>query len=144
MFGQSNNCLRFQGLRTTSLYFPPSNVPCAGMQVAVDVPLMSAGLDSLSSVELRNALQARFGLDMPVTVMFDHPTVQALAGFITGQLLEKEPIGQKLQVVRSSPVAALQDLVGQLQGIVSGVLGNSVPADQPLMAAGLDSLGKLA
>ena len=104
---------------------------------------MSAGLDSLSSVELRNALQARFDLDLPVTVMFDHPTVQALAGFISGQLLEKEADGQNVQVVRYNPVAALQDLVGQLQSTVAGVLGNSVPADQPLMAAGLDSLGKL-
>ena len=104
---------------------------------------MSAGLDSLSSVELRNALQTRFGLDLPVTVMFDHPTVQALASFISGQLLEKEPIGQKLQVVRSVPVAALEELVGQLHGIVAGMLGADVPADQPLMAAGLDSLGKL-
>ena len=113
------------------------------MQVAVDVPLMSAGLDSLSSVELRNALQARFDLDLPVTVMFDHPTVQALARFISSQLLEKEPAGQELQVVRSSPAAALQDLVGELQGIVVGVLGNSVDVDEPLMAAGVDSLGKL-
>ncbi|GAB4814934.1 hypothetical protein N2152v2_001980 [Parachlorella kessleri] len=113
------------------------------LQVAIDVPLMSAGLDSLSSVELRNALQARFDLDLPVTVMFDHPTVHALAGFISGQLLDKDLVGQELQVVQFSPVAALQDLVGQLQGIVAGVLGSNVPEDQPLMAAGLDSLGAI-
>ncbi|GAB4814935.1 hypothetical protein N2152v2_001981 [Parachlorella kessleri] len=115
----------------------------ASLQVAVDVPLMSAGLDSLSSVELRNALQTRFGLDLPVTVMFDHPTVQALAVFISDQLLDKGSGGHELHVVQSSPVADLQDLVGQLQSIVAGVLGSNVSADQPLMAAGLDSLGAI-
>ena len=37
-------------------------------------------------MELRNALGAAFGLQLPATVTFDYPTVDALAGYVSGQL----------------------------------------------------------
>ena len=33
-------------------------------------------------MELRNALSARFGLQLPATAVFDYPSVRALAGYI--------------------------------------------------------------
>ena len=51
---------------------------CWGWQVLPDQPLMEAGLDSIGAVELRNAVGAKFGVDLPATVTFDHPTPQAL------------------------------------------------------------------
>ena len=45
-------------------------------------PSEQAGLDSLGSVELRNALTTRFGVELPATAVFDYPSVAALAGFI--------------------------------------------------------------
>ena len=48
-----------------------------GAEVAPNVPLMSAGLDSLGAVELRNGITAKFGISMPATVAFDYPTLQA-------------------------------------------------------------------
>ena len=53
-----------------------------GSDVSVDQPLMEAGLDSLSAVELRNELGDKFGMELPATVMFDYPSIKALAGFI--------------------------------------------------------------
>jgi len=47
---------------------------------------VQAGLDSLGAVELRNSLSARFGVDLPATIVFDHPTVNALAAHIARQL----------------------------------------------------------
>lgn len=47
---------------------------------------VQAGLDSLGSVELRNALSAQFEVELPATAVFDYPTVAALAGFIARQL----------------------------------------------------------
>ena len=53
-----------------------------GSVVGHDQPLMAAGLDSLGAVELRNALAAAFGTELPPTVTLDYPTVAALAGHI--------------------------------------------------------------
>lgn len=64
-----------------------------GVAVGLNDPLMAAGLDSLGAVELRNDLEAAFDCKLPSTVVFDYPTVGALAGFLAtaldGRIVEK-------------------------------------------------------
>ena len=53
-----------------------------GTTVATDAPLMSVGLDSISATEFTNALAERFERELPQTLMFDHPTIDAMANYI--------------------------------------------------------------
>ena len=45
-------------------------------------PLMEAGLDSLGSVELRSQLEKLLDMQLPATLMFDYPSMSAMAAFI--------------------------------------------------------------
>lgn len=47
---------------------------------------MQTGLDSLGTVQLQSAISDTFGLALPATVTFDHPTFRALAAHINIQL----------------------------------------------------------
>jgi acyl carrier protein len=44
------------------------------------------GVDSLTSVELRNALQSSLGIDLPSTLIFKYPTIEAVSEFLAGTL----------------------------------------------------------
>ena len=45
---------------------------------SLDAPLQELGIDSLGAVEFRNALQAKLGVRLPATTLFDYPTTKAI------------------------------------------------------------------
>lgn len=44
------------------------------------------GMDSLTSVEMRNALQGSLGIDLPSTLIFKYPTIEAVSEFLADTL----------------------------------------------------------
>lgn len=51
---------------------------------------------SAGSVELKNAVGSLFGLELPATLAFDYPTVEALAGYIAARLVLDEQAQQQV------------------------------------------------
>ncbi|MFC4508606.1 SDR family NAD(P)-dependent oxidoreductase, partial [Streptomyces vulcanius] len=51
-----------------------------------DAPFTGQGFDSMTAVQLRNTLVKAFGVRLPTTLLFDHPTPRAVAAFMVGEL----------------------------------------------------------
>ena len=53
-----------------------------GTVVPNDAPLMGAGLDSLSAVDLVQTLGQRLGTELEPTALFDYPTIGSLTKYL--------------------------------------------------------------
>ena len=58
----------------------------AAVEVGPADPLMESGIDSLGGVELKNNIEAMYGVELPATAAFDYPSVEALAGLVSEQI----------------------------------------------------------
>ncbi|NIM40826.1 MAG: hypothetical protein GTN84_07715 [Hydrogenophaga sp.] len=70
--------------------------------------LMDLGFDSLMAVQLRNQLGTGLGLDkpLPATLMFDHPTIDALATHLLGRVAPAEAAGPVVAPIATSAAPA--------------------------------------
>ena len=123
-----------------------------GVRVGADAPLMAAGIDSLGAVELRDALQEALGVQLPGALLFDYPTISTMAAhlaslipsaaepatLVAGPTLRTSAGGHQMSR-DAGPM--LQEVHAQVGKIVKQVMGMEMGPTEPLMAAGLDSLG---
>ncbi|MFI6079343.1 SDR family NAD(P)-dependent oxidoreductase [Actinoplanes sp. NPDC051343] len=56
-----------------------------GEAVGSTLPFTDLGIDSLTAVELRNALSATLGRKLPATLVFDYATPEAVARYLAGE-----------------------------------------------------------
>ncbi|CAH0159330.1 type I polyketide synthase [Roseomonas sp. CECT 9278] len=76
------------------------------------------GLDSLTSVELRNRLQRSLGRALPATITFDHPNVEALSAHLLGEAAA--PPDTATQEMTEEEALALIDREAARLGIPDG------------------------
>ncbi len=56
-------------------------------EILLDLPLMDAGIDSLGAVAVRNSIGTAFAhLSVPSVLVFDHPTIRAIADYIAAEV----------------------------------------------------------
>lgn len=119
---------------------------------AMDVPLAESGLDSLAAVQLRNTLQQQTSLALPSTMMFDYPTMQEMAEFISSQA-SVAPVAPATSVApAATPVANVAaptastdstiplEVSKVISAAVRTALEETPQLDTPLTEMGLDSL----
>jgi myxalamid-type polyketide synthase MxaE and MxaD/epothilone polyketide synthase C/epothilone polyketide synthase D len=58
----------------------------------VEAPLTTLGMDSLMGLELRNRIEAVFGVTLPAAQLWKYPTVAALSGHLAGGSREAVPV----------------------------------------------------
>ena len=73
-------------------------------EISTDQPFSELGFDSVTAVELRNLMQAKTGVSMPATLVFDYPTVVRVVRYLAGELGDAQSAGSAV-VPRLVPVA---------------------------------------
>lgn len=96
--------------------------------------LLVAGIElsaelSAEMVQLRNQLMTSFSIDISPTLFYTYATPLALAEFIANEAAPDSSAGMSLEL--------------QVAAFVMDTLNKGVGLDEPLMAAGIDSLGDL-
>ena len=79
-------------------------------------PLGELGLDSLLAVELRNTLGSAIGRQLPATLLFDYPTLDALTDYLLDEVFAM-PDGETQPPEGASAMAAGAGLVASVESL---------------------------
>jgi acyl transferase domain-containing protein/NADPH:quinone reductase-like Zn-dependent oxidoreductase/acyl carrier protein len=85
----------------------------ASQSIATTRPLQEYGLDSLLSIELRNALSSDLEVKLPATTLFDYPTIASLMNYLLRDVLEM----RTSEGPARNGVAPKQDAIGAVASL---------------------------
>jgi polyene macrolide polyketide synthase len=104
-------------------------------EVAIELPFHDLGVDSLTSVELRNRLAVATGLQLPATLAFDQPTPLALIEYLDAELMRTAAAP-----ARPSPGPSVPDGLAALEAAAAGLDDEARGAVRARLRALLDVL----
>ena len=110
------------------------------------VPLTELGFDSLMAVEWSNQIGAAAGITIPVTLLFDYPTIDAIGGFVLNKVLNlgEDPVDvaetQESEAAESN-IESLFDSIEQMSDNQVDALIASQPNDDSTPESGTSEGG---
>jgi len=78
---------------------------------------MDQGFDSLMAVELRNRLSQIIGKTLPVSLLFDYPTLEKIRDFILNEVLDfKEE--REVQKEKKPVEESAEDILDEIESLI--------------------------
>jgi 3-oxoacyl-(acyl-carrier-protein) synthase/NADPH:quinone reductase-like Zn-dependent oxidoreductase/acyl carrier protein len=88
--------------------------------IPIRKPLADLGMDSLMAIDLRDALSRELGSDLPATLLFRYPTIEALAQFLAASAETPEESDPLPNLSREETVALLDERLDALDRLYPG------------------------
>jgi NADPH:quinone reductase-like Zn-dependent oxidoreductase/3-oxoacyl-(acyl-carrier-protein) synthase/acyl carrier protein len=80
-------------------------------EVDTKIPLMDAGIDSLSVVQFTNILTTSFNITLSGTLLFDFPTIELITEHIHEEIAKQECVNKELYDIVTSTTNSGDDLI---------------------------------
>ena len=91
----------------------------------IHLPLMDQGFDSLMVVELRNLLKESFSLSLPVSLLFNYPTIQDISAYLAHEIAQTNHIATTYsegmqQDNNPDMTSETDDLLDEIESLING------------------------
>ena len=97
--------------------------------VEEDTGFFDMGMDSMTAVELRNALQNVLGVRLPTTLLFKYSTVRALGGYLVDEVLADTDVALPPASVPRPANSSTPDAVSEVAGMSDAELSAMIDAE---------------